>query len=395
MIAWLLVGCVHPPSQSEGADRDVEGAQADDAESVPGGGGGSTGKPDDDAGAFLYADPERIHDFGLALDEGAMASLANDPSTDVQATFTDGADSWLVGVHLKGSMSFRTLDQKASFKVDFRQYDPEGSYHGLHHLTLNNMIQDGSMLAEHGAHWLIGRLGLPSQRHTYARVTVNGEPYGLYGVPETVDEQFLHRLFTSNDGNLYEGGYGGDLVEGCTSLFQLLESGGAAEPWTDLDGVIDDVHGSFDQALSADFDEPSIVMALAAEIAVGNADGYVTYANNFEIYDDVDGGGRWWLVSTGPDQAFRSRLGVHDGYQGELAVRCRRSRACSDDLDQDLLTIADAMESEDLYGYLAQTRSIVEAECDADPRRELPCSDMDDVLEYVADRPDEIRSQAR
>jgi hypothetical protein len=158
--------------------------------------------------------------------------------------------------------------------------------------------------------------------------------------------------------------------------------------------VIGDLDTSFDEGLAADFDPKALVLALAVDIAIGTSDGYVTYANNYQVYNDADGR-RWWLLSIGPDQAFTANGDLYNGYQGALAVGCMRSRACKAELDNDLLAVVDEMESDDLLGYLQRTRSLIETDCLADPRRELSCDHLDEVLAYVAARPAEIRSQVR
>ena len=74
---------------------------------------------------------------------------------------------------------------------------------------------------------------MPAARHGYIDLWLNGEPYGLMGVVETMDEQQLARLFPGrDDGNLYEGGYGADLISGRDDKFELKEEGGQPRPET-------------------------------------------------------------------------------------------------------------------------------------------------------------------
>lgn len=186
-------------------------------------------------GAFLY-EPGVVHDFGLALSDESVAALTADPHSPVPATFTWQGESYAVSVHLKGHHSFRDLTAKAPFKIDFHEFDPLATFHGVRRLTLNNMIQDGSMLAESGAYRFFAEMGLPAPRHGFARVAVNGVPFGLYGIVETSDEQLLDQ-FESDEGNLYAGGYGGDVLPGNATNFELEEAGDAAEPFVDLDAL--------------------------------------------------------------------------------------------------------------------------------------------------------------
>ena len=93
-----------------------------------------------------------------------------------------------VGVRLKGGLgSFRGLEGKAAFKVKVDEYVDGQTFFGLEKLTLNNMVQDPSMVHETLAYELFRSLGVPASRTGYAFVRVNGESFGLYLNVETLD----------------------------------------------------------------------------------------------------------------------------------------------------------------------------------------------------------------
>jgi hypothetical protein len=383
----LAIACVSPGVTLD-AVEDVAGpapTAQDDVES-----------PVADIEGFLFADPGRILDFSLTLGPDARSALGNDPYTDVHATFAWQGQSWDVGVHLKGSISLRTLDQKPSFKLDFRQWDPHGSFFGVHHLTLENLIQDKSMLGVHTAYWFYRQLGLPEPRMTYANVTVDGQLYGLYGVVETLDEQYLGHTFGSDAGNLYSGGYGADLKPNNTATFQVHEEGDGTPVYDDLAELAAAIDAADDtefwSLLDERFDRDELLRLFAAELVVGNSDGYVTWANNFDLYDDVDAG-RWHLLSVGPDQAFTLNDPIHNGWDGILAKRCLASAPCAKALDDQIGEVVDAWEELDVLGYMEATRQTIEPSCEADPRKELPCTCMDGVIRYVQERPGKVRAQ--
>ena len=154
--------------------------------------------PIEDAASFLYEEGV-IHDFRIELDGSARAHLALDPRDDVHATFEYEGERWEVGLYLKGSWSFRTLAAKAAFKIDFHEWVPEQSFRGVRRLTLNNMVQDATMMREHAAYRLYAMRGLPAPRHGYARVWVDGTYYGLYGIVESMDQDFLDRAFPAEE----------------------------------------------------------------------------------------------------------------------------------------------------------------------------------------------------
>ena len=349
-------------------------------------------------GGFLYTE-DHILDFGIELDDAAIAALAADPRTDVHATFRFGPERYDVGLHLKGNRSFRTLDEKAAFKIDFGEFVDDQELHGVRRLTLNNMVLDPSMLSEHVAYELYGALGVPSPRHGSARVTVNGEWYGLYGIVETMDEQFLARVWEDDAGNLYEGGYGGDFREGCADLFTLQEAG-TPKDGSDLVALVDAVVAStpdtFLALLDGSFAVDPLLDLWAAELATANPDAYTTLANNFYVYHEPTAD-RWWMTPWGPDQAFVDEVPVAGPYYGQLAANCDAVPECRARMDEHLDRVLATWEEMDLSGWAAAEAARIEADCRDDPRSEYGdygCRDAQAALvSWIAARPDAVRAQ--
>ena len=352
----------------------------------------------DDEGDFLYG--SAILDFELALDSAAIASLRAAPREDVRATFRFLDESSDVGVRLKGAGSFRDIDGKASFKIDFEEWDDLApKFHGVRRLTLNNMVQDASMSAEHASYALHALVGNVAPRHGYARVTVNGEPYGLYGIVETLDEQFLERVFPGDDeGNLYEGGYGGDFTQGCAPLFTQQEGDDASR--ADLQAAIDaflaSTDATFMDVLRAHFDVDSLLTVWAVELVTGNADAYTTLGNNFQVYRSPTSG-LWTMIPTGTDQSFRGDLDVRGELYGELAMRCRASSECSARLDARIERVLQHWD-EDAFAATVQAETArIEGACRADPRSpygDYGCRDAIAAMNaWVEARPAIVRAQ--
>jgi len=312
----------------------------------------------------------------------------------VPATLRYGADVWTVGLHLKGSFSFRPLLGKASFKIDFEQFEPGRRFYGLRRITLNGMVQDRSMIREHEAYWLYARLGVPAPRHGYAEVWVDGELYGLYGLIETLDGPWAERVFPNDaEGPIYEGGYGVDLEPGDATRFRMQRQGDLLEPWSDLATLIETLDASPPEDilewLDARFDTAALFRMWAVDLVGGHRDGYVARKNNFLLYHGLVGD-QWWMVPWGQDQMFREGLPVHGGYEGVLAARCAESPACMERLDDAMRYVLGAWEAWDLHGHAVRTGATVEAACARDPRKELPCG-YENELNMILARPDEVR----
>jgi hypothetical protein len=350
----------------------------------------------DEDGDFLFGD--RTLDFTIELDDASVSALAAEPYEEVPATFRFQDDTWEVGLRLKGTRSFRTLDEKAAFKIDFHEWDEEARFYGFKRLTLNNMIQDSTMSSEHVSYYLHGLLGHPAPRHGYARVTVNGAPYGLYGIVEGVDDDFLERRFTDDDeGNLYEGGYGGDFAEGCAPLFEQKE--GTDTSLADLDALIDEVLAStpetFPDLLERHFDTDALLDVWAVELVSSNDDAYSTLGNNFFVYHAPSGG--WTMIPWGADQAFDGDEPMFSNVNGKLAERCLESGTCREQLEARVSNVLSVWEQAGVSDWVAAETARIEDDCRSDPRSEwgdYGCRDALAALRsWVDGRPDEVRAQ--
>src|SRR5438309_1802919 len=118
----------------------------------------------------------QVIDLSLQLDDSARQSLRNAPDADVPATmtFNDAGreQSFAVTVHVKGQRgSARPLDDKPAFKIKLRTGQ---RWLGLERLTLNNMVQDATMLHEAIAYQVYADAGVAVPRTGYVRLKVDG-----------------------------------------------------------------------------------------------------------------------------------------------------------------------------------------------------------------------------
>jgi hypothetical protein len=353
--------------------------------------------PDEDPAlsAPLWAEGS-IHDLRLTIDPAQIAALEEDPDADVPATLAYGDAVWPeVGVHLKGNMTLRTFAGKPSLKIDVHQWHPWQRFFGLRRLTLNNMLQDKSMVKEHVAYHLYALLGVPAPRHGYVRLTVNDQPYGVYGLVETMDGVFVDREWPGDDeGNLYEGGYGADLYAWHTP-FEVQRTGVPTPP-EDLDALVDALEASDPDTLlgvlDARFDLDALLTTLAVDLLAGNWDGYARAANNFLLYHAPEAD-EWHLLPWGQDQAFTDvNVPIDAGWEGRLLVLCGRAPACRARLYDRVGDVLTAWVQSDLHGYAADTVATLAPDCEADPRAEIPCL-PEDVLGFLADRPGKVAAE--
>jgi spore coat protein CotH len=113
-----------------------------------------------------------------------------------------------VGVRSRGLGS--RSQSKPALRVDMNRYSTTQTFLGLKSFNLDNLWQDPSGIREHVAMRFYARINLPAPRESFAQVYVNNQYSGLYGVIESVDKDFLKRVFgekdgdTENDGFLFE-----------------------------------------------------------------------------------------------------------------------------------------------------------------------------------------------
>jgi hypothetical protein len=277
--------------------------------------------------AALEAEPEGPYqpaEFSIAETEGTPVSVK---------AFTTPVKT---EIRLKGSTSFETLSGKAAFKLKFKKNERP---FGLKKMTLNNMVQDESMVHETLTYEAAREAGVPAPRTSFADVYVNGHDYGMHLDLETIDDQALERMFgTAFDAktqHLYEGEDGTDVIPGDATAFEVDE--GEETNIADLEALITAVNGSGAEPWSmrvapfADLTEMTRMWAL--EKYVGQWDGYSgetgsAQPNNYYLYDDALG--TFQMIPWGTDETFEADKHLaFDGQAGVLFDKCLEDQACA------------------------------------------------------------------
>lgn len=124
------------------------------------------------------------------------------------AVVIDGESYKNIGIRAKGNTSLSSVrsmgSERYSFKLEFDQYENGKSYHGLDKLSLNNLIQDNTMMKDYLTYQLMGDFGVDAPLCSYVYITVNGEDWGLYLAVEGVEDGFLQRNYGPDSGELYK-----------------------------------------------------------------------------------------------------------------------------------------------------------------------------------------------
>lgn len=316
-----------------------------------------------DEAAQIY-DPSKVLVVDLTLSAGAEAELEAKSDKYVKGNFsmsqtTDGTpsgeESTLISerpveVRLKGSEggSFRKLSEKPGFKLKFKKTD---AVLGLRKMTLNNMVQDPSMLHETLAYASFRAAGVPASRTGFAYVRLNGDDIGTYLDLENLDEIGLSRIFNTpfddETQHLYEGEQGSDVFPGGETTFEVDEGSGA--DISDLKALIgavnDEAGGPFSSRVAPNADLAEMTKMWAVEKYIDHWDGYSGHAdqeqvekherpNNYYLYSEPTG--RFQMLPWGTDQAWIRTIGVgtpgrevtFDGPGGVLFNKCLEDDQC-------------------------------------------------------------------
>lgn len=145
----------------------------------------------------------------------------------------DGEAYKNIGIRAKGNTSLSTVatlgSERYSFKIEFDHYDESKSYYGLDKLSLNNLIQDATMMKDYLTYTMMNGFGVNSSLCSYVYITVNGEDWGLYLAVEGVEDAFLERNYGADYGELYKpdsmsfGGGGGGMSSSDVKLQYIDE----------------------------------------------------------------------------------------------------------------------------------------------------------------------------
>ncbi len=154
-------------------------------------------------------DNTRVHTIDIVMDDWDEF-IANATSEEyyTAAMVIDGEAYKNVAIRGKGNTSLSNVasmdSDRYSFKVEFDHYDNSITYHGLDKLSLNNLIQDSTMMKDYLTYTMMNEFGAAASLCSFVYITVNGEDWGLYLAVEGIEDSFLERNYGSNYGELYK-----------------------------------------------------------------------------------------------------------------------------------------------------------------------------------------------
>lgn len=156
-------------------------------------------------------DMDQVMTVNILIDEDEWDDLLE---TAISETYyccdieINGETYYRVGIRAKGNTSLSMVassdSDRYSFKVKFDEYVDGQTCYGLDKLVLNNNYSDATMMKEAVVYDMFAFLDVDASLYNYARISVNGEYWGVYLALEAVEESFALRNYGTHYGNLYK-----------------------------------------------------------------------------------------------------------------------------------------------------------------------------------------------
>ena len=271
-------------------------------------------------------DPTVLHEIDMQISDRDLDLL--DEATDDRVPVilsVDGETAVGAGVRLKGVSQFQGMDLKPAFSIETDEFVDGLELFDVDRFTLGNATWDHSFVAEQLVYEIYRAAGIPAARTALARVSVNGETFGLYVIRETYAERWLEQYFTDPTGNLYEAPGGGP------DTVLELRTNERDDDTSDLDAVAEVVATATDDeyrdAIGRLVDVDELTTYWAIEALTAHWDGYAydltapgsapdaewppgnPFPNNFYAYHDPDSG-RFVILPHGADLSFGLGAGI-------------------------------------------------------------------------------------
>lgn len=121
----------------------------------------------------------------------------------------NGTTFYRVAIRPKGNTSLTSIasdptTDRYSFKLEFDHYVDGQTCFGLDKLILNNNYADATNMKEALIYDMYQYLGVDASLYNYAKISVNGEYWGVYLALEAVEDSFMIRNYGVQDGELYK-----------------------------------------------------------------------------------------------------------------------------------------------------------------------------------------------
>lgn len=157
-------------------------------------------------------DTSQITDIDIIMDENDWNDMLKNA---IQETYykcdveINNTVFYEVGIRTKGNTSLSSVandpdNDRYSFKLEFDRFVDGQTCFGLDKLVLNNNYADPTNMKEAVIYDMFRFLDADASLYNYAKISVNGEYWGVYLALEAVEDSFMLRNYGTQKGFLYK-----------------------------------------------------------------------------------------------------------------------------------------------------------------------------------------------
>ncbi len=168
---------------------------------------------------YIY-DQNVVRTYNLIIRNDDYSKLNNDPTKEEYvpaALVLEGDTISPIGVRYKGSIggyagcvsgpdwrnpSGSKTCVKLSLQLKINWEGRKERFFDLNKLQFHAQNYDKSQLRERVGYWLFNQMGVPAPRAVHARLLINGQYSGLYGLIEEIDNRFIEYFYKNGKGNV-------------------------------------------------------------------------------------------------------------------------------------------------------------------------------------------------
>lgn len=157
-------------------------------------------------------DTSNIIEIDILVDEEKWEEMLNTAQREVYYecdVTVNGTTFRQVGIRPKGNTSLSSIandpdNDRYSFKLEFDRFADGQTCFGLDKLVLNNSYADTTFMKEAVIYDMFAYLEADASLYNYAKISVNGEYFGVYLALEAVEDSFMLRNYGMEKGYLYK-----------------------------------------------------------------------------------------------------------------------------------------------------------------------------------------------
>jgi len=247
-------------------------------------------------------DTDEVHEVRLTTQADWFTVMRANKETNSDVPYIQAAFQWrdvkydVVGIRFKGNSSYNGAgnSRKKPVRIKFNEFTRGQKLQGMGGINFNNCWNDPSFVREKVYNETVAAVGLRVPRSSFAKLYINDEYLGLYGLGELINGDFLSSRFPGDDkGNLYQGDPRGTLEDLGDDPAKYKteyekESNEDADDWSDLMKLSQVLSrtpaAQLPDELAKLVDLDSVMRSFALDSLTVNLDNYYGMGHNFFLY---------------------------------------------------------------------------------------------------------------